>query len=50
MTTGFSLAFWVGAGFTLAGAVAALTLLPTRRALVAVPAAEAECEPEPLAA
>ncbi len=50
VTNGFSLAFWVGAGFTLAGALAALTLLRPRRTLAAVETQPADREVEPLAA
>ncbi|HWE33100.1 MAG TPA: MFS transporter [Solirubrobacteraceae bacterium] len=50
VTNGFSLAFWVGAGFTLAGAVAALTLLAPGRSLAAVDSPPADREVEALAA
>jgi MFS family permease len=50
VTNGFSLAFWVGAGFTLAGALAALTLLRPRRELAVVESQPADREVEPLAA
>jgi EmrB/QacA subfamily drug resistance transporter len=44
VTNGFSLAFWVGGGFTLAGAVAAFTLLRPRRALAAVHGAAGQAD------
>ncbi len=55
LTSGFSLAFTVGALFTIAGALVAFTLLRTRPQLAASPAAPpaetlAEREPEALAA
>ncbi|HEV3053881.1 MAG TPA: MFS transporter [Solirubrobacteraceae bacterium] len=50
VTNGFSLAFWVGAGFTLAGALAALTLLRPRRELAVLESQPADREVEPLAA
>jgi EmrB/QacA subfamily drug resistance transporter len=50
VTNGFSLAFWVGAGFTLAGALAALTLLRPRPVRAAVESAPADREVEALAA
>ncbi len=50
VTNGYSVAFIVAAGFTLAGAVAALTLLAPRRTLAVVEPAPADREVEPLAA
>src|SRR5262249_44891490 len=46
LTDGFGIAFAIGAGFTLVGALAAATLLrPQRARLAEVPAAEREPEP-----
>jgi EmrB/QacA subfamily drug resistance transporter len=51
VTNGFSLAFMVGAGFTIAGAVVAMTLLRPRSAAAAVTSLpESPREPEALAA